>query len=169
MPPETRRLSLSPPQQDHAGPEDANLNHPILPSAPLEKTPQPHLGELTVTGETADSLHLSWTVAQGPFDSFLVQYRDRDGQPQTVVVAADQNEVVIEGLQPRRKYKFLLYGLAGGKRLGPVSALGVTGELPCLTTGLRSLRTKRLAREDGGKGRGLSRVREGRTCAHPWG
>ncbi|XP_049988753.1 tenascin-X isoform X21 [Alexandromys fortis] len=95
-------------------------------TAPLEKTPQPRLGELTVTGETADSLHLSWTVAQGPFDSFLVQYRDRDGQPQTVVVAADQNEVVIEGLQPRRKYKFLLYGLAGGKRLGPVSALGVT-------------------------------------------
>ncbi|XP_041490289.1 tenascin-X isoform X1 [Microtus oregoni] len=95
-------------------------------TAPLEKPPQPRLGELTVTGETADSLHLSWTVAQGPFDSFLVQYRDRDGQPQTVVVAADQNEVAIEGLQPRRKYKFLLYGLAGGKRLGPVSALGVT-------------------------------------------
>ncbi|KAK7795285.1 hypothetical protein U0070_024101 [Myodes glareolus] len=95
-------------------------------TAPLEKTPQPRLGELTVTGETADSLRLSWTVAQGPFDSFLVQYRDRDGQPQTVVVAADQNEVTIEGLQPRRKYKFLLYGLAGGKRVGPVSALGVT-------------------------------------------
>ncbi|XP_057607673.1 tenascin-X isoform X4 [Chionomys nivalis] len=95
-------------------------------TAPLEKTPQPRLGELTVTGETSDSLHLSWTVAQGPFDSFLVQYRDRDGQPQTVVVAADQNKVTIEGLQPRRKYKFLLYGLAGGKRLGPVSTLGVT-------------------------------------------
>lgn len=107
-----------------------------------------------MTGETADSLHLSWTVAQGPFDSFLVQYRDRDGQPQTVVMAADQNEVTIEGLQPRRKYKFLLYGLAGGKRLGPVSALGVTGEPPCLTTGLRSLRTKRLAREDGWEGQG---------------
>lgn len=107
-----------------------------------------------MTGETADSLHLSWTVAQGPFDSFLVQYRDRDGQPQTMVVAADQNEVTIDGLQPRRKYKFLLYGLAGGKRLGPVSALGVTGEPPCLTTGLRSLKTKRLAREDGWEGQG---------------
>ncbi|KAL1771424.1 tenascin-X isoform X1 [Sigmodon hispidus] len=95
-------------------------------TAPLEKAPQPRLGELMVTGETTDSLHLSWTVAQGPFDSFLVQYRDRDGQPQTVPVAADQREVTIEGLQSRRKYKFLLYGLAGGKRLGPISALGVT-------------------------------------------
>ncbi|KAL6064215.1 hypothetical protein STEG23_006321, partial [Scotinomys teguina] len=95
-------------------------------TAPLEKIPQPRLGELTVTGETTDSLHLSWTVAQGPFDSFLVQYRDRDAQPQTVLVTADQNEVTIEGLQPSRKYKFQLYGLSGGKRLGPVSALGVT-------------------------------------------
>uniref|UniRef100_A0A8C2MSP0 Tenascin XB n=1 Tax=Cricetulus griseus TaxID=10029 RepID=A0A8C2MSP0_CRIGR len=97
---------------------------------PLEKAPQPRLGELSVTGETPDSLRLLWTVAQGPFDSFLVQYRDRDGQLQTVAAAADQNEVTIEGLQPRRKYKFLLYGLAGGKRLGPISALGVTGPVP---------------------------------------
>ncbi|XP_037056045.1 tenascin-X isoform X8 [Peromyscus leucopus] len=95
-------------------------------TAPLEKTPPPRLGELTVTGETPDSLHLLWTVAQGAFDSFLVQYRDRDGQPQTVLVAADQSEVTIQGLQPSRKYKFQLYGLSGGKRLGPVSALGVT-------------------------------------------
>nr|XP_042121543.1 tenascin-X isoform X4 [Peromyscus maniculatus bairdii]XP_042121544.1 tenascin-X isoform X5 [Peromyscus maniculatus bairdii] len=95
-------------------------------TAPLEKTPPPRLGELTVTGETPDSLHLLWTVAQGTFDSFLVQYRDRDGQPQTVLVAADQSEVTIQGLQPSRKYKFQLYGLSGGKRLGPVSALGVT-------------------------------------------
>ncbi|NP_112453.2 tenascin-X precursor [Mus musculus] len=95
-------------------------------TAPVEKTPQPRLGELSVTEETSDSMHLSWSVAQGPFDSFLVQYKDRDGQLQTVSLAADQREVTIEGLQPGRKYKFLLYGLTGGKRLGPISALGVT-------------------------------------------
>nr|BAE42616.1 unnamed protein product [Mus musculus] len=95
-------------------------------TAPVEKTPQPRLGELSVTEETSDSMHLSWSVVQGPFDSFLVQYKDRDGQLQTVSLAADQREVTIEGLQPGRKYKFLLYGLTGGKRLGPISALGVT-------------------------------------------
>ncbi|XP_008573234.1 PREDICTED: tenascin-X-like [Galeopterus variegatus] len=97
-------------------------------TAPLEKEPQPppRLGKLTVTGETSDSVHLSWMVAQGPFDSFVVQYRDRDGQPQAVPVTADQHEVTIVGLEPGRKYKFLLYGLLGGKRLGPVSILGVT-------------------------------------------
>ncbi|XP_048661016.1 tenascin-X isoform X17 [Marmota marmota marmota] len=97
-------------------------------TAPLEKTrqPPPRLGELAVTEETSDSLRLSWTVAEGPFDSFLVQYKDTNGQSQAVPVAADQLEVTIEGLKPGRKYKFLLYGLVGGKRLGPVSVLGMT-------------------------------------------
>ncbi|XP_073938607.1 tenascin-X isoform X3 [Castor canadensis] len=108
-------------------------------TAPLEKTPQPspRLGELAVTGVTSDSLQLSWTVAQGLFDSFLVQYRDSDGQVQAVPMTADQREVTIEGLEPDRKYKFLLYGLFGGKRLGPVSALGVTAteeDTPAIVT-----------------------------------
>lgn len=90
-----------------------------------------------MAGESSSALRLSWTVAQGPFDSFLVQYRDRDGQLQTVSVAADQQEVIIEGLQPGRKYKFLLFGLTGEKRLGPVSALGVTGEEAVLPGGSR--------------------------------
>uniref|UniRef100_A0A2I3TKL8 Tenascin XB n=1 Tax=Pan troglodytes TaxID=9598 RepID=A0A2I3TKL8_PANTR len=95
-------------------------------TAPLEKELPPHLGELTVAEETSSSLRLSWTVAQGPFDSFVVQYRDTDGQPRAVPVAADQRTVTVEDLKPGKKYKFLLYGLLGGKRLGPVSALGMT-------------------------------------------
>ncbi|XP_054935476.1 tenascin-X isoform X3 [Physeter macrocephalus] len=97
-------------------------------TAPLktERQRPPRLGELTVTDETSDSLRLLWTVAQGPFDSFVVQYRDTDGQPSAVPVAADQREVTIEGLEPGRKYKFLLYGLLRGQRLGPVSVLGMT-------------------------------------------
>ncbi|XP_077617065.1 tenascin-X [Crocuta crocuta] len=97
-------------------------------TAPLKKEQQrpPRLGELTVTDETPDSLHLSWTVAQGLFDSFVVQYRDTAGQPQAVPAAQDQREVTIEGLEPGRKYKFLLYGIHGGQRLGPISILGVT-------------------------------------------
>ncbi|XP_045397706.1 tenascin-X [Lemur catta] len=97
-------------------------------TAALEEEPQPppRLGELTVDKETPDSLRLSWTVAQGPFDSFVVQYRDKNGQPQLVPVAADQRGVTVEDLEPGRKYKFLLYGLLRGKRLGPVSVLGMT-------------------------------------------
>ncbi|XP_013973825.2 tenascin-X isoform X23 [Canis lupus familiaris] len=97
-------------------------------TAPLEKEQQhpPRLGELTVIDETSNSLSLSWTVAQGLFDSFVVQYRDPAGQPRAVPVAKDQRDVTIQGLEPGRKYKFLLYGIHGRQHLGPISVLGVT-------------------------------------------
>ncbi|EGV95256.1 Tenascin-X [Cricetulus griseus] len=87
---------------------------------------QPLLGELTVTGMTPDSLRLSWTVARGPFDSFVIQYKDAQGQPQTVPVAGDENEVTVPGLESNRKYKMNLYGLRGRQRVGPVSVVAKT-------------------------------------------
>ena len=89
---------------------------------------EPRLGELTVTDVTPDSVGLSWTVPEGEFDSFLVQYKDRDGQPQVVPVATDQREVTIPGLEPSRKYKFLLFGIQDGKRRSTVSVEAKTGE-----------------------------------------
>lgn len=77
---------------------------------------------------TSDTVRLSWTVAQGLFDSFLVQYRDVQGQPQAVPVGGDRREVVISGLVPARKYKFLLFGLQDEKRHGPLSADAKTRE-----------------------------------------
>lgn len=82
----------------------------------------PRLGELAVAAVTSNTVRLSWTVAQGPFDSFLVQYRDVQGQPQAVPVGEDLREVTISGLDPARKYRFLLFGLQDEKRHGPVSA-----------------------------------------------
>lgn len=81
-----------------------------------------------MTDVTPDSVALSWTVPEGEFDSFVVRYKDRDGRPQVVPVAADQLDVTISGLAPNWKYKFLLFGLAGRKQLGPISAEGTTGE-----------------------------------------
>lgn len=88
-----------------------------------------------MAGSTPDSLRLSWTVAQGTFDSFLVQYKDAQGQPQAVPVAGDENEVTIPGLKSDRKYKMNLYGLHGRRRVGPMSVVATTGEfLPCQPT-----------------------------------
>lgn len=81
-----------------------------------------------MTDVTPDSVALSWTVPEGKFDSFMVRYKDRNGRPQVVPVAADQLEATIGGLAPNWKYKFLLFGLAGRKQLGPLSAEGTTGE-----------------------------------------
>lgn len=83
-----------------------------------------------MTDLTPDSVTLSWTVPEGEFDSFVVQYKDRDGQPRVVPVPTDQRGVTIPGLEPSRKYKFLLYGLQDGKRRSPVSVEAKTGESP---------------------------------------
>ncbi|KAK2113446.1 hypothetical protein P7K49_007712 [Saguinus oedipus] len=102
---------------------------PTEPGTEAPETPEePLLGELTVTGASPDSLSLSWTVPQGRFDSFTVQYKDRDGRPHVVRVRGEESEVTMGGLEPGRKYKMHLYGLHEGQRVGPVSTVGVTGE-----------------------------------------
>ena len=77
---------------------------------------------------TSDTVRLSWTVDQGPFSSFLVQYRDVQGQPQAVPVGGHLREVSVSGLAPGHKYKFLLFGLQDEKQHGPVSADAKTRE-----------------------------------------
>ncbi|NXO04450.1 TENX protein, partial [Rhinopomastus cyanomelas] len=86
------------------------------------------LGELTATAVSPDSVQLEWSVPEGTFDSFTVQYRDGQGQPQVLPVASDSRSVTVTGLSPSRRYKFNLYGLWGRKRLGPISMDAVTGE-----------------------------------------
>ena len=81
-----------------------------------------------MTSVTSDSVGLSWTVPEGQFDSFVVQYKDRDGQPQVVPVEGSLREVSVPGLDPARRYKLLLYGLYEGKRVGPISTIAMTGE-----------------------------------------
>ncbi|XP_008586428.1 PREDICTED: tenascin-X-like, partial [Galeopterus variegatus] len=109
--------------QQRVGPLSVIAMTAPLPPAPATSKPplEPRLGELTVTDVTPDSVGLLWTVPEGKFDSFVVQYKDRDGQPQVMLASADQREVTVPGLEPSRKYKFLLFGIWDGKRLSPVS------------------------------------------------
>ncbi|XP_030784158.1 tenascin-X-like isoform X1 [Rhinopithecus roxellana] len=58
----------------------------------------------------------------------MVQYEDTNGQPQALLVDGDQSKILISGLEPSTPYRFLLYGLHEGKRLGPLSAEGTTGD-----------------------------------------
>lgn len=81
-----------------------------------------------MTDVTPSSVGLAWTVPEGQFDSFVVQYKGRDGQPQVVPVTADQRKVTIPGLEPARKYRMNVYGLHDGQHMGPLSVVAVTGE-----------------------------------------
>ncbi|KAM6038217.1 tenascin-X-like, partial [Chlamydotis macqueenii] len=91
-----------------------------------EPTSPPMLGELVASQVTPDSVQLEWSVPKGTFDSFTVQYRDAQGQPQVLPVDGGSRRVMVAGLSASRRYKFNLYGVWGRKRLGPVSTEAVT-------------------------------------------
>ncbi|OXB51913.1 hypothetical protein ASZ78_010321, partial [Callipepla squamata] len=97
-------------------------------TATEEPPSQPQLGELTVSHVGPDSVQLEWSVPEGAFDSFTVQYKDAQGQPQVLPVDGGSRTVTVPGLSASRRYKFNLYGVWGRKRLGPISTDAVTGE-----------------------------------------
>ncbi|KAF7236297.1 Tenascin-X [Varanus komodoensis] len=103
----------------------------------------PSLEQLSVSNVTSGSAHLSWTVGTGTFDSFLVQYKDAEGKPQSLPVDGSNHETTITGLSPSRRYKFNLYGMAGRKRVGPVSADTVTDKEGRLTAAQHGFRKNR--------------------------
>ncbi|NXI45133.1 TENX protein, partial [Galbula dea] len=96
-----------------------------------ESSSQPRLGELTASHVTSNSIQLEWSVPKGAFDSFTVQYRDAQGQPESLLVDGDSHTVTVPGLLPSHRYNFYLYGMLGQKRLGPISLDTITGEHLC--------------------------------------
>ncbi|NWZ04062.1 TENX protein, partial [Loxia curvirostra] len=119
----------------------AEPEEPPLPSEePQHKKPQTEppaseaplmravLGELRVSSVTPSSVQLHWTVPEGSFDSFTLQYRDAQGQPQALPIDGGSRWVTVPGLSPSRRYRFHLYGLSGRKKIDHVSTEAVTGD-----------------------------------------
>ncbi|NWH42220.1 TENX protein, partial [Chloropsis hardwickii] len=86
------------------------------------------LGELKVSSVTPNSVGLQWSVPEGSFDSFMLQYRDSQGQPQALPIDGGSHLVTVPGLSPSHRYRFHLYGLRGRKKIDHVSTEAVTGE-----------------------------------------
>ncbi|NXK69827.1 TENX protein, partial [Sylvietta virens] len=91
------------------------------------------LGELRVSSVTPNSLGLQWSVPEGSFDSFMLQYRDAQGQPQALAIDGGSRSVTVPGLSPSRRYRFHLYGLRGRKKTDRVS-IDIITEAPPLPT-----------------------------------
>ncbi|CAI5768233.1 tenascin-X isoform X7 [Podarcis lilfordi] len=98
----------------------------VTASPPKEPSIAPSLGVLSASDATSNSVHLSWTVPTGSFDSFLIQYKDAEGKPQAIPVEGAFRETIVPNLVPSHRYKFNLYGLTGRKRLGPISTDATT-------------------------------------------
>ncbi|NXM31251.1 TENX protein, partial [Oxyruncus cristatus] len=109
--------------------EEPPPEHPQTEAPPSEAPPaRAVLGELRVSSVTPSSVGLQWSVPEGPFDSFTLQYRDAQGQPQALPIDGGSRSVTVPGLSPSRRYRFHLYGLRGGKRIDHLSTEVVTGE-----------------------------------------
>ncbi|NXI05813.1 TENX protein, partial [Pachycephala philippinensis] len=122
--PEELPLPSEEPQLKDHKPEQPQTEHPQT-KADLG---QVALGELRVSSVTPNSVQLQWSVPEGSFDSFTLQYRDAQGQPQALAVDGGSRSVTVPGLSPSRRYRFHLYGLRGRKRTDRVSTDVVTGE-----------------------------------------
>ncbi|NXF75549.1 TENX protein, partial [Sclerurus mexicanus] len=103
-------------------PEDPQTEPPTSVAPPARAV----LGELRVSSVTPSSVGLQWSVPQGPFDSFTLQYRDAQGQPQALPIDGKSRSVTVPGLSPSRRYRFHLYGLRGKKRIDHVSTEATT-------------------------------------------
>ncbi|RLV62786.1 hypothetical protein DV515_00018945 [Chloebia gouldiae] len=86
------------------------------------------LGELKVSRVTPNSVQLQWSVPESPFESFTLQYKDAQGQPQALPINGESRSVTVPGLSPSHRYRFHLYGLQGGKRTDHMSTGAITGE-----------------------------------------
>ncbi|NWT62719.1 TENX protein, partial [Erythrocercus mccallii] len=122
-------LDEPPKPSEELQPEDIQPKYPPikLPStdSPLARAV---LEELRVSSVTPNSVQLQWSVPEGSFDSFMLQYRDAQGQPQALPIDGGSRSVTVPGLSPSRRYRFHLYGLQGGKRTDRVSTDIITGE-----------------------------------------
>ncbi|NXR42993.1 TENX protein, partial [Zosterops hypoxanthus] len=88
---------------------------------------QPVLGDVSVTNTTPSSVQLQWSVPEDSFDSFMLQYRDAQGQPQALPIDGGSRSVTVPGLSPSHRYHFHLYGLQGRRKIDHVSTEAVTG------------------------------------------
>ncbi|NXT65302.1 TENX protein, partial [Chaetops frenatus] len=110
--------------------EDHKLEQPQTEQPQIEAKPgQVVLGKLRVSSVTPNSVQLQWSVPKGSFDSFMLQYRDAQGQPQALAVDGGSHSVTVPGLSPSHQYRFHLYGLQGRKRIDRISTNVVTDDL----------------------------------------
>ncbi|XP_077142225.1 tenascin-X isoform X3 [Ranitomeya variabilis] len=95
---------------------------PETTSVFTEKPKPPRLESLSLSNVLSDSAHLTWEVSSGDFDSFLLVYRNGEGQPREIDLESDLRSFDVKELKPGKKYKFFLYGLMDGKKSKPVTA-----------------------------------------------
>ncbi|XP_038012404.1 tenascin isoform X1 [Motacilla alba alba] len=93
---------------------------------------EPELGKLSVSEPGWDGFQLTWTAADGAYESFVLQVQEA-GSPEesrNVTVPGTLSSVNVTGLKANTSYTITLQGLARGYRSKPLSLETATGEQP---------------------------------------
>ncbi|CAN8198082.1 unnamed protein product [Coccothraustes coccothraustes] len=93
---------------------------------------EPELGRLSVSEPGWDGFQLTWTAADGAFESFVLQVQEA-GSPEeshNVTVLGTLSSVNVTGLKANTPYTITLQGLTRGYRSKPLSLETTTGEQP---------------------------------------
>nr|XP_054502379.1 tenascin [Agelaius phoeniceus] len=93
---------------------------------------EPELGKLSVSEPGWDGFQLTWTAADGAFESFVLQVQEA-GSPEeshNVTVPGTLSSVNVTGLKASTAYTITLQGLTRAYRSKPLSLETTTGEQP---------------------------------------
>ncbi|XP_021516255.2 tenascin isoform X2 [Meriones unguiculatus] len=89
---------------------------------------EPEVDNLLVSDATPDGFRLSWTADEGIFDTFVLRIRDtkKQSEPQELILPSPERTRDITGLREATEYEIELYGISGGRRSQPLSAIATT-------------------------------------------
>ncbi|XP_015281059.1 PREDICTED: tenascin isoform X4 [Gekko japonicus] len=93
---------------------------------------EPELGNLSVSDVHWDGFQVSWTTAEGAYESFIIQVRESNHSRvmQNLTVLGNLRSVDITGLQPNVLYIVTLYGVTQGYRTKPIRVQSTTATKP---------------------------------------
>uniref|UniRef100_A0A803W4E7 Tenascin C n=1 Tax=Ficedula albicollis TaxID=59894 RepID=A0A803W4E7_FICAL len=109
--------------------------HKSKPTTVKGSTEEPELGQLSVSKPGWDGFQLTWTAADGAYESFVIQVQEAGSpeEPRNVTVPGTLSSVNVTGLKASTPYTITLQGLARGYRTKPLSLETTTGTSPPLT------------------------------------
>uniref|UniRef100_A0A8D2LTT5 Tenascin C n=1 Tax=Varanus komodoensis TaxID=61221 RepID=A0A8D2LTT5_VARKO len=93
---------------------------------------EPELGDLSFSKVHWDGFQLTWTAAEGAYESFLIQVQEPNQAEdvRNVTVPGSFRSVNLTGLLPNTLYTVILYGVTQGYKTKPLSVESTTAMKP---------------------------------------
>uniref|UniRef100_A0A8D2LSP3 Tenascin C n=1 Tax=Varanus komodoensis TaxID=61221 RepID=A0A8D2LSP3_VARKO len=106
--------------------------HKSKPSSVTGTTAEPELGDLSFSKVHWDGFQLTWTAAEGAYESFLIQVQEPNQAEdvRNVTVPGSFRSVNLTGLLPNTLYTVILYGVTQGYKTKPLSVESTTAMKP---------------------------------------